>query len=132
MPVKRKTYRRRPKVNPRQVLATGWVWLMIGLLLALFFGGAVRALLSERQVRQWVEKKWQAENPPYFLSFESARVVLREGWRPKFGLEVKGISLLPHDPCGRGHKIQIQDLFLPGPIGILWGEPARFGRFAGE
>lgn len=128
MPVKSKSHRRRPKSNPLSVTATGWAWLMIGVLLALFLGGAVRALLSERQVRQWIEKKWQQEDPPYFLKFQTARVELSEGWRPRFGLLVRGLELSPKDPCGRGHRLQISELFLPGPLSVLWGKSLRFGQ----
>ncbi|MGE0762176.1 MAG: hypothetical protein AB7N80_02745 [Bdellovibrionales bacterium] len=133
MPSTRAPQRRRKiKKNPQHVAATGWAWLMIGLLMALFFGGAVRALLSERQVRQWIERTWTQENPPYNLSFSSARVELSDGWRPHFGLRVLDLELTPKDPCQRGYKMQVDDLFLPGPIAVLWGGTLRFGQIVAQ
>lgn len=122
-----KERRLRVKVDKQAVRATGWAWFTIGILLALFFGGAVRALLSEKQVRLWMESTLAREAPPYDVIVERARIRLAEGIWPRLGLEVEGVEVVPKDLCRVPFRLKVGRLFLPVQVGQAVRGNLKFG-----
>lgn len=129
---KPKSNRRRKISKERAQNDSGWVALVVGVLIATFFGGAVRALLSERQVHQWIDKQISKEDPAFQIDFQSAQVVLSDGWMPKFGLLVKELKVVAKDTCRVPYGLNVKEVFLPGSLSVLWGERLRFGTIRAD
>lgn len=123
---------RRRKTKERTQNDSGWVALVVGVLVATFFGGGVRALLSERQIHQWIDKQISKENPAFQLEFQAAQVVLSDGWIPKFGLLVKDLNITAKDSCKVPYRLNVKEVFLPSTLSVLWGERLRFGTIRAE
>jgi hypothetical protein len=110
----------------------GWAWFFVGLLLALFFGGAVRALLSEEQVRSWIETTLAKEAPPYDVTVGTARIQLADGIFPRLGLEVGRLEIKPKDRCRVPLQVRLEKAFLPVNVREALAGKLKFGTLRAE
>lgn len=119
-------------IDKAQVRATGWAWFIIAILMALFFGGAVRALLSERQVRSWINKTLAREAPPYDIKIGDARILLADGIFPRLGLQISDVEVKPKDRCKVPIQVRIKKFFLPVNVREAIAGKLKFGRLKAE
>lgn len=87
--------------------------LFTGLLVATFFGGAIRAFFSPRQIEVWVSRTLEKENPPLHLRFAEGRLSLSKSGIPRLGLVFDQVHIQPKDYCKLNAELYVQQLYLP-------------------
>ena len=99
----------RPAVNSEG----GWWWFFLALFLASFVGGGVRTLFSPRQLQLQVENQIEKNKPPFHLRFDHIELSLRNGWAPRFGIELFGVEIEAKDLCKWPVDLRVEKLYLP-------------------
>lgn len=124
--------RQKSQVNLQEVSPSGWVGLVVGLVLASFFGFGIRLLLSEQQINHWIQSTLAKQNPPYDVRFDSVKLRLSDGILPRFGLEVLGVDIQAKDSCKFPLHIVAKKLFFPASPSLIWGQRLHFGIIDGS
>ncbi len=100
---------------------SGWMWFLIGLLLALFIGGAIRGLLSPQKLNLFISKTIESERPPFQITYDSVELSLRNGIIPRFGLLIKNLKIAAINPCTTASDLVANELFLPVSVSEALG-----------
>ena len=91
----------------------GATWFLLALVVAGFFGGAVRSLLSPRHIAQMVEETLAERQPAFLVSFAEARFSVGQGLKPRFGLEFDRVMVQAKDPQVTASTLFIENLYFP-------------------
>ncbi len=91
----------------------GVVVFILGLLLASFFGGAVRTLVSPQQVQLYIQRQVEARKPKFDLNFQKAELTLARGWWPRMGLQLSGLQLTSQDLCRSPIRFEVDQVYVP-------------------
>ncbi len=95
--------------------------------MALFFGGAVRTLLSEQQVharlKSIIEKEW----PDFEVEFERSELKLAHSVWPWLGLSIENVTAKPRGTCKGIESAHLSALELPISVRDLLRSEWRLG-----
>lgn len=105
---------------------------MVGLLLSLFIGGAVRVFFSPQQISGWLEQALRQRDAKVQVQFQSAEISLAKGWWPRVGIYVDGITLQAKDACANPAQVTIDRLYLPLSLSRLIQKQVSFRRLIAE
>jgi hypothetical protein len=83
-----------------EVSSQGFALFVLGLILATFFGGAVKTYLGSDDVQRRIINELRTALPNHQLEIERAEVLLSRGSLPGMGLRLHGVTLT-QDVCGK-------------------------------
>ena len=109
-------------VNPQ----SGWVLFLLGVLIATFVGGAVRAFFSPSQLAAWVETRLRQEDPKFNLAFDKIEFALSDGLLPAFGFRFTDLLISSKNPCVTRSQMQISSLYIPVKFFSIFSRKIRF------
>lgn len=89
----------------------GWIYFIVGCLVALFLGGAVRVALSPKRIQNEISAR--LEKAKVNVAVEGLRASLNNGLWPRFGFVAKRTSITPKETCGKWSEIVVENLYLP-------------------
>lgn len=93
--------------------ASGIVVFTVGVLIATFFGGAVRTLVSPQAIQVYIDQQILERKPKFDLVFQQARLSLAKGWWPRIGLEMMGMVIVAHDRCQSPVQLEVDQVYIP-------------------
>ncbi len=77
----------------------GFIWFILGLALAFYFGGAIQVFSSKKNLESWLQRHLQKEKVQFSAEWKDIRISLANGWLPALGVEVEELRIRPQDPC---------------------------------
>ncbi|MCB0350945.1 MAG: hypothetical protein KDD38_07165 [Bdellovibrionales bacterium] len=105
-----------------------WIYILIGLLISSFLGGAIRVFFSPARVRGAVEKIVFEKQPKFNIEFESARLDLSGEWWPSLAVELAGIKIKAKEPCITNSTFHADRLRVPFQLSSFFNKKIRFGN----
>lgn len=105
-----------------------WLYILVGLLISSFLGGAVRVFFSPARVREIVEKVVLEKQPKFNIDFDSARLELAGAWWPSIAIELSGIQIKAKEPCITNSSFQVDRLIVPFQLSSLLDKKIKFGH----
>lgn len=106
----------------------GWFYVIVGLLISSFLGGAIHVFFSPERVRHFVETKLSEKQPKFNIEFKSARLQLADNWWPTIAVELEGIAVRAKDPCITNSSIYIDQLVIPIQMSMLFSIKKKYGH----
>ncbi len=106
----------------------GWLYVLLGLLLSSFLGGAIHVVFSPERTREFIEGLVARKQPKFDIQFTSARLQLAGEWWPSVALELQGLNLTAKDSCITNSTIQMDQLLVPLDLGSLFQDRLKFGH----
>lgn len=91
----------------------GTVLFVIGILVALFFGGAIRTSLSPQQVESYIRQQVEKRKPKFEVSFSRAQLTLSRGWVPRLGLQLNDLQLKSNNSCLNPVDLTVDEVYIP-------------------
>ena len=91
----------------------GTVLFVIGLLIALFFGGAIRTFLSPQQVEAYIRQQVELRKPKFDVEFSKAQLTLSRGWVPRLGLQLNDLQLTSNNLCLNPINLNVNEVYIP-------------------
>jgi hypothetical protein len=110
----------------------GWQIFLIGLLISVFLGGAVRVMFSPERMRLLVEDIVARKEPKFKLTFKHAHLTLADGFMPSFAIEFKDLELSAKDQCRSASTIFAERVNLPFNLRALLKNNVRLGHVVFE
>lgn len=110
----------------------GWFYVLIGLLISSFLGGAIHVIFSPERMRLFVETKLAEKQPKFNIEFKSAKLQLADNWWPTIAIEVEGIGIKAKDNCITNSTIYIDKLIIPIQLSMLFSNKIKFGHVRAE
>lgn len=111
----------------------GWFFVIVGLLISSFLGGAVRVFFSPERVRVIVETLLEERQPKFEIQFKSAKLQLADSWWPTLAIELNGLDVKAKDECITNSAIQVDSIVVPFQLSTLFAKKKKFGHVrAGE
>ncbi len=89
----------------------GWIYFVLGLLLALFIGGAVRVALSPKRIQNEISSR--LEKAKVNVAIEGLQVSLNNGMWPRLGFFSSRMVITPKTTCEPWSEITVENLYLP-------------------
>lgn len=89
----------------------GWIYFVLGLLLALFLGGAVRVALSPKRIQNEISAR--LEKAKVNVAIEGLQVSLNDGIWPRLGFFSSRMVITPKSVCEAWAEITVENLYLP-------------------
>lgn len=94
----------------------GWIYFIVGCLVALFIGGAVRVALSPKRIQNEIAAR--LERAKVNVAIDGLQVSLNDGIWPRFGFVAGRIAITPKTHCESWSEITVENLYLP----LSWNE----------
>jgi len=94
----------------------GWIYFIVGCLVALFLGGAVRVALSPKRIQNEIAAR--LERAKVNVAIDGLQVSLNDGIWPRFGFVASRTSITPKATCESWSEIIVENLYLP----LGWNE----------
>lgn len=112
----------------QEVSSKGFAWFVVGLVLATFFGGAIRTILTSDRVHQRIISELRNRYPQHQFQIEKTEVLLSRGLWPGLGLRLKNLTFR-QDVCGKlSFNLEVPQAVLPVNIFSLFKGKVRLGR----
>lgn len=105
----------------------GWVYILIGLLMSTFLGGAIRVFFSPYRIRSFVESSVKKKQPKFEIEFESAELRLASSWWPTIAVELRNLKVQAKDRCLTNALMTSDDLLVPIHLRSLLSGQMKFG-----
>ncbi len=103
-----------------EVSSKGFALFVLGLILATFFGGGLRTLLSSEQVHRRIVSELKNRFPKHEFQIGSTEVLLSRGIWPGLGLQVREL-IFKQEVCGKlSFVLTLPQAVLPLDIMSLW------------
>ncbi len=102
-----------PIVKTKDEKHRGTVLFVIGILIALFFGGAVRTFLSPHQVENYIRQQVEDRKPKFDVEFSRAQLTLSRGWVPRLGLQLNDLQLKTNNRCLNPIHLTVDEVYIP-------------------
>jgi len=106
----------------------GWKLFLTGILVATFFGGALRLLVSPNQVRFWLEDGISSQGEKLNIEFSEAKILLSQGYLPVFRLHIHDLKISAKETCLTRSTIGIDDVYFPISLFDLFESKFNFGK----
>ncbi len=110
----------------------GWLFVLIGVLISSFLGGAIRVLFSPERVTEFVESLLEQNQPKFSITFSSARLRMADGLRPILAVELNNLVIKAKNPCVTNSVIEADHMVVPLQILPFLGRKVLFGDIHAE
>lgn len=105
-----------------------WAYILLGLVVSTFLGGAIRVFFSPTQVRNFVTSIAAQNQPKFEFVFSDARLLLANDWWPTIAVEMSNLEVKAKDPCITNSTIVISRLVIPFQFAALLTKKVKFGH----
>lgn len=89
----------------------GWIYFILGCLLALFLGGAIRVALSPKRIQNEISAR--LDKAKVNVAIEGLQVSLNDGIWPRLGFFSSRMTITPKVGCEAWEEIVVENLYLP-------------------
>lgn len=111
--------------SQKEVSSNGFALFVVGLIVAGFFGGAFRTLLSSQQIQSRILQQLEASLPEFSLRMDAAKVSLARGIWPGLTIDVPRLEMTKPATCGDPvSSIRLENIRIPiGTWSVLRRKP---------
>ncbi|OFZ16933.1 MAG: hypothetical protein A2Z20_09515 [Bdellovibrionales bacterium RBG_16_40_8] len=106
----------------------GWFFVLLGILISSFLGGAIYVFFSPDRMREFVESVITEKKPKFLIDFKTAKLQFADNWWPTVAIELDDITVKAIDSCITNSTLHIDRLIIPFQLSSLFIKKIRFGH----
>lgn len=90
-----------------------WIFVIIGLLIGSFLGGAIQVVFSSERVEKIVQDILSKKEPKFIFHFDKANFRFSDGIWPALAIEMNSITVQAKDKCITQSSLEFKKAFIP-------------------